>query len=299
MNTEKLQSLQDVIHFMKLQCGIDLELSKTQALLAIDERMQTKHCATYADYLLQLQSDKGEVQTLIEHIVVPETWFFRYPESFDCLNECLPKKNAALDILSLPCSTGEEPYSIAIQLLMAGFPKQGFHIDAADISLQSLQHAEASVYYEHSFRHHDLSFRNKYFDALFDARIQRPYWKLHPHVQQCVSFHLANILQPCPTLKPTYDIIFCRNLLIYFDEETKIKVLQRLSAMLKPNGFLFLGHAGGGRQASLTQNFTSFNRRAFVWQKNPSNIIPSTQFQSPLPTHANKPCPRRCIQFFM
>jgi len=188
---------------------------------------------------------------------------------------------SSYNILSLPCSTGEEPYSIAIQLLMTGLPKQRFHIDAADISSQALQHAEAAVYYEHSFRHHDLSFRNKYFDALFDARIQRPYWKLHPHVQQCISFHLANILQPCPTLKPTYDIIFCRNLLIYFDEETKTKALRRLSAMLNPNGFLFLGHAGGGRQASSTEDFTTFNHRAFVWQKNPSNIIPSTQFQFP------------------
>jgi len=99
MNTRQGQNLQPIMHFMKMQCGIDLELSRTQALLAIDARMQIKHCATYSDYLLRLQSDKEEVQILIEQLVVPETWFFRYPESFDCLSACLPKKNTPLNIL--------------------------------------------------------------------------------------------------------------------------------------------------------------------------------------------------------
>jgi len=267
MNTEQLHNIQSIIHFMKSQCGIDLQLSSTQSLLGIESRMQVHDCLSYRDYFQRLQSHDDELQALIEEVVVPETWFFRYPESFDCLTKWMPKTHGApLDILSIPCSTGEEPYSIVMNLLMEGLPHQRFHVDAADISSVALQRAEAAVYYEHSFRHHDLRFRERYFDGLFDTRIQRPYWKLHPHVQQCVSFHQANILQPNSNLKQSYDVIFCRNLLIYFDKETQVKVLKRLHDMLKPNGLLFVGHSGSGH-AYLTQAFTLLNHRGFVWQK--------------------------------
>ncbi len=267
MSTPLPAAIQPIIHFVKSQCGIDLHLSMMQPLLAIESRMQAQACTSYDDYLLRLQCHAEELQALIEAVVVPETWFFRYPESFDYLIDSLPHmQTERLDILSVPCSTGEEPYSIAMRLLMHGMPHQNFHIDAADISAIALNRAEAALYYEHSFRHHELSFRDRYFDGLFDSHIQRPYWKLHPHVCQTVHFYAANILQANSNFKSQYDVIFCRNLLIYFDKDTQVKVLQRLYSMLKDGGLLFLGHAGSG-QGYLRQHFTLLNHRAFVWQK--------------------------------
>jgi len=264
MNVELPHAVQELIHFIKLQCGIDLQLSTMQPLQVIESRMQVQKCLTYDDYLSYVQRHNEELQALVEDIVVPETWFFRYPESFDCLVDYMPKKRAeTLDILSVPCSTGEEPYSIAMSLLMQGVPHKNFHIDAADISDVALSRAKAAIYSEHSFRHHELSFRNQYFDGLFDTRIQRPYWKLHPHVCQCVNFYAVNILKPNMQLKSSYDVIFCRNLLIYFDKKTQEKVIQRLYNMLKSDGLLFLGHAGSGHDY-LLKHFTLLNHRGPV-----------------------------------
>lgn len=267
MSVELPSAVQALIRFIKLQCGIDLQLSTMQPLQVIETRMQAQGCATHDDYLFYVQSHDEELQALVEDVVVPETWFFRYPESFEFLVEHIAtKRGEVLDVLSIPCSTGEEPYSIAMSLLMHGIPHQKFQVDAADISEVALSRAKAAVYYEHSFRHHELSFRDQYFDALFDRDIQRPYWKLHPHVCQCVNFSMVNILQSNVQLKSAYDVIFCRNLLIYFDKEAQAKVLERLYSMLKPDGLLFLGHAGSGHDY-LLKHMTLLNHRAFVWQK--------------------------------
>ncbi len=301
MNVELPYAVQELIRFIKLQCGIDLQLSTMHPLQVIESRMKVQQCLTHDDYLSYVQRHSEELQALVEDIVVPETWFFRYPESFDCLVDYMPKKRAdTLDILSVPCSTGEEPYSIAMSLLMQGIPHQKFQIDAADISDVALSRAKAAVYSEHSFRHHKLSFRDQYFDSLFDTRIQRPYWKLHPHVCQCVNFYAANILKPNIHLKSSYDVIFCRNLLIYFDKETQEKVIQRLYNMLKPDSLLFLGHAGSGHDY-LLKHFTLLNHRGFAWQKGvkqPSQSLPirtRPKYSPPL-NHQPIKLPKKSVQ---
>jgi len=267
VNTVQHRDIQAIAQLAKLQCGMDLQFAGSKPLVAIESRMHVHACSSYADYLQQLQSKPEELHALIEELVVPETWFFRYPESFEALVEMLPKKHhETLNILSIPCSTGEEPYSIAMRLLMHGMSHQSFQVDATDISAVALQRAESAVYYEHSFRHHELAFRQQYFDTVLDASRQRSSWKLQPHVRQCVHFHRSNILQSNSCLKPKYDIIFCRNLLIYFDKQTQAKVLKRLYAMLNDQGLLFLGHADNAH-TYLGEAFSLLNYRAFVWQK--------------------------------
>ncbi|NEM46493.1 MAG: chemotaxis protein CheR, partial [Xanthomonas perforans] len=111
----------------------------------------------------------SEQQALVEAVVVPETWFFRYPESFAALVNLARERSThlagarPLRILSLPCSTGEEPYSIAMALLDGGLPGDGFRIDAMDISEVNLQRAERALYGRNSFRGDDLSFRDRHF----------------------------------------------------------------------------------------------------------------------------------------
>ncbi|NEM13145.1 MAG: chemotaxis protein CheR, partial [Xanthomonas perforans] len=128
-------------------------------------RVAALGCANEDAYWLKVHNCASEQQALVEAVVVPETWFFRYPESFVALVNLARERSTQLAgarplrILSLPCSTGEEPYSIAMALLDAGLPGDGFRIDAMDISEVNLQRAERALYGRNSFRGDDLSFR--------------------------------------------------------------------------------------------------------------------------------------------
>ena len=112
-----------------------------------------------------------EQQALIEAVIVPETWFFRYPESFATLAKLASKRLAAINnmralrILSLPCSTGEEPYSIAMALLDAGLKPHQFKVDGMDVSPLSVEKARRALYGKNSFRGQDIDFSRPAFHA--------------------------------------------------------------------------------------------------------------------------------------
>ncbi|MFW6374211.1 MAG: CheR family methyltransferase [Thermodesulfobacteriota bacterium] len=207
-------------------------------------------------YLECLHRRPGEWEALIEQVVVPETWFFRNPEAFVLLRqylECewLPEnRNAQLRILSMPCATGEEPYSIAILLKEMGLAHGRFRIDAVDISAQALKTAKKGVYPAGSFRGKALAFRDTHFTPLHDG------FRIHPSFRTGVRFLQANLVaDDFLTHEPPYDIVFCRNLLIYLGARAKQRVVQAIKRLLTPSGLLFLGHAEQG----------PFRNDGFVW----------------------------------
>lgn len=207
-------------------------------------RMKARQITQPAAYLSFLQSSPAEWNELIEAVVVTETWFFRDHEPFAAFarlvrEEWLPAKPARpLRILSVPCSTGEEPYSLVMTLLDAGLPPKRFQVDAVDLSERALERARAGVYGRNSFRGRALGFRDRYF------RETKSGYELRRDVCACVSFRRANILaDDFPASAASYDFLFCRNLLIYFDRVTQGRVLQKLHTLLAPRGVLFLGPA--------------------------------------------------------
>ncbi len=208
---------------------------------AIARQMRLHQINDLAAYWALLQQDQAAVQQLIEVVVVPETWFFRDRAPFQFLvTHCqqLPPQTAPYRILSVPCSTGEEPYSIAMALLQAGIPTTQFTIEGIDISQQHIQKAQAGIYPPFSFRNDDDDLQAKFF-----APVGRDY-HLQDRVKRLVKFRVGNILQAQTwPIGQCYDIIFCRNLLIYFDQATRQRVLTRLNQLLKPTGRLFVGHA--------------------------------------------------------
>ncbi|MCP4346324.1 MAG: tetratricopeptide repeat protein [Desulfobacterales bacterium] len=203
----------------------------------------------YFDYLLTSDNEWDE---LIEMVVVPETWFFRNKESFAFLAryvrlEWLPaSKDQVLRVLSLPCSTGEEPYSIAMTVMDTELPKEigenRFYITAMDISKKALEKADSGIYGEESFRGKNLSFRERYFDQtantgnISNYRIKKP-------VSSMVHFKKGNLVDDEILIyeKP-YDIIFCRNLLIYLSSSGRKRALSIIVQLLAKTGILFLGH---------------------------------------------------------
>jgi chemotaxis protein methyltransferase WspC len=214
---------------------------------AIRIRMEKSVMADEDSYLALLMASQAEMTALIEEIVVPETWFFRHEEAFRLLESHLVNEWRSAHpgqvprLLSIPCSSGEEAYSMVMTLLDAGFSRQEFHVDAIDISNKILNKARLAVFSKGSFRNNNIYFRQRYFRKTGSG------YALQSPVRHGVHFHQANVLDHIQMQKfGTYDVIFCRNLLIYFNQNDRKKTVELLSKMLKKDGLLFVGHAETG-----------------------------------------------------
>lgn len=233
---------------IKSKIGLDANSIGADAIASvISQRMVDCGIADIANYLGKLQASSEEWEALIDSVIVPETWFFREPESFSflkhyVLSEWLPRNpQGVLRVLSLPCSTGEEPYSIAIALLEAGLNPTNIHIDAVDISKKCLLKAQRAIYHQYSFRGNTQLFQQRYFQP------SEAGYHLCEQVRSMVNFLHGNLLDSNLLLGTApYDIVFCRNLLIYFDRATKIHTIKVLEKLLFPGGLLFVGHAETG-----------------------------------------------------
>ena len=194
-------------------------------------------------FLERLTRDDAERDRFIEEVVVPESWLFRDPQVFDVLREraatlVASPGQAPLRILSAPCAAGEEPYSVALTLLEAGLSVDQFRIDAIDVSHAALRRAAAASYSANAFRGADLTFRDRWF------RVQGAAAELDESVRTLVHFSWGNLLDEsfAADSRP-YDVIFCRNLLIYLTAAARTRVEQTLDRLLAPNGLLMLGAA--------------------------------------------------------
>lgn len=241
-------------------CGIDRAVNI--------RRTKTEH-ATTEEYIAFLRKSAGdELALLIEEIVVPETWFFRDRTPFDYLaqyvtGEWLDKRGERrLNILSFPCSTGEEPYSIAMVLKQIGVPKDLINIEAFDISGRCIETARRGIYRENSFRG-DEDIR---YQSFFDR--QGGLYYLDDEVREMVNFRQGNILEANTLLgRHKYDIIFCRNLLIYLEADTQLQVCKSLVDSIVPGGMFFVGHAEANSVQRLSQLDPVAQKGAFVFTK--------------------------------
>jgi chemotaxis protein methyltransferase WspC len=209
---------------------------------AVRQRMRSLGLKGLEDYQQVLENSGGEWHELVESVVVTETWFFRDPETFAALVRLVREEwlsahtTGPLRLLSVPCSSGEEPFSVAMALLDAGVPAERFQIEAVDISARALALAKRSVYGKNSFRGKDLAFRDRYFQPSKEG------FMLDPAIRDCVRFYQGNFLSDdFLTSRASYDFIFCRNLLIYFDSLMRRKALDKLERLLAPAGVLFVG----------------------------------------------------------
>jgi chemotaxis protein methyltransferase WspC len=179
-----------------------------------------------------------EREKIAEAVVVPETWFFRDHGPFAYLQDYLRKggqpktRPEKIRILSAPCSTGEEPYSIVMTLLDAGLTPEEFVVDAVDLSENALQIARKGCYGKGSFR------------GVTAAAMESGYFhqegnevRISAAVVAAVRFYRDNLLRPVSMMQMSgYDVIFCRNLLIYLHAKTKETAFFHLDRLLHPGG---------------------------------------------------------------
>jgi chemotaxis protein methyltransferase WspC len=207
---------------------------------AVAARQAITGAVTVADYLLRLTD--AERAELVEEVVVPETWFLRYPESFRHLADWAKGRatpGRPLRALSVPCSTGEEAYSVALTLLDAGLPPAGVRVVGADVSRRSAAAARAGVYPDAAFRDAaGRAARDRHFDRTPTG------WAVRPAVRQVVTVHTGNLTAADFLAdEAPFDAVFCRNLFIYLTPAARLAATANLLRLLAPGGVVYMGHA--------------------------------------------------------
>ena len=221
------------------------KLGPGQVARIAQERVRVTRSENLEAYVAFLATSTAEQLQFIEAIVVAETWFFRDRAALDGLVRHVTQPwaarhaDAAFRMLSVPCSTGEEPYSIAMALALASWPAARLQIDAVDISRENVVRAAEGIYRRNSFRGADIAFREIFFDPLPDE-----VWSVREGVRRPVRLQEANLLADGFAIgRPLYDAIFCRNLLIYFDPPVQTRVFRTLARLLSDDGLLAVGPA--------------------------------------------------------
>jgi chemotaxis protein methyltransferase WspC len=209
---------------------------------AVEVRMKARGAKSHAEYAGLLALDPTEAGALGVELAVPESWFFRGGRAlFARVAEFVAARAAARPpgqgarVLSAPCSTGEEPYSVAIACHESFVPAESYSIDAVDVSARHLERATAARYPNFSFRETGPDIRPANFRAVGEQ------WELLPHLRRQVRFRHANLTDPgFLSDEPQYDVIFCRNVFIYLTPDGRRRAMASLERLLAPDGLLCL-----------------------------------------------------------
>lgn len=249
---EEFYALRDFIYELS---GIYFRLEKKYLIEdKIISRMEELNIQKVRDYIFYLKySDEKEYELnlLYDFITINETSFFRYEPQIHAFKEGVLKElflsnnNSHLKFLkiwSAGCSSGEEPYTLSIvldELLATLNEKWSIEILATDINQKVLDKAVEGIYTEYSLRNTDPKIIESCFEKLPNNK-----YKIKDKYKAFVKFQKLNLLKLQNTsLPPTFDFIFCRNVLIYFDLDAKKQVVNKFYELLKPGGYLFLGHS--------------------------------------------------------
>ncbi len=288
-----LPAIETIEQLLQLKMGLHSSTVGSSTICqAVEQRMRDCGVTDIDDYQTIVSQSATELNALIDTVVIPETWFYRDRNPFSAFSDWLchtwlaDNRTSPLRILSVPCSTGEEPYTLAMCLADSGVTASDAQVDAIDISSVNIEKARSACYGSNSFRGTDLRFRDRYFDPV-GARFQ-----LVDNIRERVNFEQLNILdQAFIAGRAPYHIIFCRNLLIYFDRPTQHQAIDRLEQLLTHNGVLFLGHSE--TSLLLERPFTALDfpssfgfRRAQKTRHEETSTVPRLL---PKPTPVRKP----------
>ena len=249
MNTTDFNLFRKMIY---AEAGINLTEKKITLLSnRIRKRLKALKMASYHDYYMYLKKSINreiEIVKMINEVTTNVTHFFRNPKQFDILkNIIIPdiiKKNRNkknIKILSAGCSSGEEPYTLSIILLehfINDLPKWHIEIEGVDISTDIINRAREGIYKNEKLNKVDNKIVNKYF-----TQIDNEYCQISKKAKSIIKFSRFNLKSD--NFSSKYDIILCRNVVIYFDSETKNNIYQKFYNALQKHGYFLVGHSEG------------------------------------------------------
>lgn len=276
MNMEYLSEIQD--HKMRLKdlaqmiydlCGLNYLDNLPLLASKVSKRLSGLNM-TFGEYIECLTRNPQEWDHLVELITNNETYFFREESQLNELSHViLPqfRDKKCIRIWSAACSTGEEPYSLAMTIAESGIePLKSVHIIATDINRKVLQIARRGWYPKNSlcFRRTPKEMLDRYFIPQDDG------FQIKGFIKDRIEFRYANLLND-QDLAPVekVDILFCRNVLIYFDSEATRRVIAKFDRLLNPGGYLFLGHAE--TLTGMNTNFETIHAHSTFYYRKRSN----------------------------
>jgi chemotaxis protein methyltransferase CheR len=242
--------VQRLCEFLYRRTGMLFDGSKRYYIdRRLNERMLATQSRTFQEYYAQLRSDaEHEIENLVNAFTVNETYFYREDHQLRCmtsslLDEIVLQKNRdqRIKIWSVPCSTGEEPYSIAIWL-MENWPAVDLHdieIIGSDIDTSVLKTAAEGIYSERALMRLSTSIRERYFRPTPGGTYQ-----IDPGLRDSIQFTRVNLIDTLTMAEyRNIDIVFCRNVLIYFDDASRRLAAENIYDCLRPGGYICLGHS--------------------------------------------------------
>ena len=235
---------------VKQTTGIALSDAKRELVYGrLARRLRALNLRSFKDYRAKLAGDSDELVQFCNAITTNLTAFFREPHHFEHLKtEILqplvanPPAQRRLRIWSAACSTGEEPYTIAMSVIEAipELSRWDIKILATDLDSDVLGKASRGVYHEDRIRTLSAERRKRFFKAVPGAR--EPSFAVSPELQKLITFKQLNLMHPFP-MKGPIEVIVCRNVLIYFDKDTQRDLVGRMARLQRPGDQLFLGHS--------------------------------------------------------
>jgi chemotaxis protein methyltransferase CheR len=214
----------------------------------VAERMAATGSGSFASYFARLRTDaRGEIEQFINAFTVNETYFYREDHQLQCLSRDLLRLRVAakpagqpVRIWCVPCSTGEEPYSVAMWLL-ENWPEVDAHeieIVGSDIDTEVLDHARAGIYGRRALMRLSPELVARYFE-----QVDKEKWRILGDLRESIRFSPVNIVERTETrTEQGFDVVFCRNVLIYFDDASRRVAAENLYESLLPGGYICLGH---------------------------------------------------------
>lgn len=232
-------------------CGIDLKQGKEALVRArLMKRLRLLEMSSFKEYLQYIESNEGsrELGAMIDVMTTNKTSFFREDDHFNYFSDTiLPELNKTrkkrMRFWSAACSSGEEPFSLAIVLeeKLPDLKSRDVRILATDISTNILEKACRAVYDDAALTDLQSASLRKYFVKVGN---NPAVYQVKENVRQLVKFAMLNLMDPWP-MKGRFDVIFCRNVMIYFDKPTQQKLINRFWDVMEPGGYLFVGHSEG------------------------------------------------------
>ncbi len=233
--------LSDVFALLRERAGVNPDSLGVPGIAhAVRRRVSVSGAGSPHDYLHRLLVDPAEFQQLLEDLVVPETWFFRDVLAFRRLRAYLEDRRASgrqtVRALSVGCSTGEEVYSLAMALREAGLQPFEFHVLGVDVSRRSLELAQNGRFASNSFRELDeaiVALRQRWCEPVGES------WRVRDELRSSVEFKCDNLAQPeFLAHEPPFQVVFCRNVLIYFHARARQVAVRNLRRLLSRDGIL-------------------------------------------------------------
>ena len=236
------------------ESGIHLgEKNRAMLVSRLWKRLRALSLKSFAAYYRNVKKDPDEMVRMLDCLCTNETRFFREPAAFDCLRQMIfpqwraaaseGKRGSTLRVWSAACSTGEEAYTLAM-ILLSEFPRSdGWKVEVfgTDLSTKALDRAVTGIWPAERVVGVPVEYQHRFLLKGFGP--EKGKFKIAEELKRVVQFQRVNLTRDSLPISGPFDLIFCRNVLIYFDWQIKLQVVNRLGKLLAPDGYLFLGHA--------------------------------------------------------